>query len=157
MSGTIPPMHEAFFFLGIVWVSFCFAKVEIAIEGGHGWAENLPTWRLSSHNWASLLFFAGKPATGYHVWMELFVLSILHIVYAYVPYSLGIELEILAWFCFFSVLEDFLWFALNPAFGITKFRKENIWWHRKNWWWIAPRDYYILLVIGSALYGVSLY
>lgn len=144
-------MSALFYFLGVIWVSFCFAKVEIATEGGHGWAENLPTWRLSRNNWISILFFGGKPATGYHVWMETFILSILHVVYLYVPFSLATELEIVAYFCFFSVSEDFFWFVFNPAYGIKKFRKGKISWHKK-WWWIAPPDYFILLALGSALY-----
>lgn len=148
-------LQHILFFAGILWTSFAFAEVEIAIEGGHGWAEKLPTWRLPSHNWASLLFFSGKPATGYHVWMEVFILSLMHFVYVFLPFSPMIELQLIAFFCFFSVLEDFLWFALNPAFGIRNFRKEKIWWHRPNWWWIAPRDYYVLLAIGSVLYWTS--
>ncbi len=149
-------MDPLLYVLGIVWVSFCFAQVEIAIEGKHGWAENLPTWRLPKNNWASLLFFAGKPATGYHVWMEVFILSMLHIVYAYVPYSNHIELEILAFFCFFSILEDFFWFAFNPAFGLKKFRRGKIPWHKK-WFLFAPPDYFILGVVGTALYVFAQY
>ncbi len=150
-------MHLALYCIVLIWVSYCFAEVEIAIEGGHGWAENLPTWRLSPHNWASLLFFSGKPATGYHVWMEVFILSILHIPYLYTTPTWSIELEILAFFFLFSVLEDFLWFVRNPAFGIKNFRAEKIWWHQKNWWWIMPRDYYILSTLGVVLYAISLH
>lgn len=148
-------MHEFIFFLVLVWTSLCFAEVEIAIEGGHGWAEKLPTWRLSPHNWASLLFFSGRPITGYHIWMETFILSMLHVVYVYIPFSIAVELQILAFFCFFSILEDFLWFVLNPAFGIHKFRAKFIWWHEKNWLWFAPRDYYILIIIGGVLFAAS--
>ena len=150
-------MHQLFFFLGVAWVAFCFAKVEIAIEGEHGWAENLPTWRLPAESWMSRVFFSGRPVTGYHLWMELFILSMLHLVYAYVGFSFAIELQILAFFCFLSILEDFLWFVLNPAFGIKKFRKENIWWHKAHWWGIAPRDYFVLSVVGALLYAGSLY
>ncbi len=150
-------MPPAFFFFFLLWTSFCFAKVEIAIEGKHGWGEKLPTWRLPTTNWASIIFFSGKPATGYHIWMETFVLSILHTAYIFVEPSLHIELQILAFFFFFSVLEDFLWFALNPAFGVKSFRKEKIWWHRNNWWIVAPRDYFLLGAMGIILYAVSLH
>jgi hypothetical protein len=148
-------MNPAIFFLFLLLTSFTFAKVEIAIEGKYGWAEKLPTWRLPSTNWASLLFFSGKPATGYHVWMETFILAMLHFVYAFTEPSWSIELQILAFFFFFSVAEDFLWFALNPAFGLKKFRKEKIWWHRKHWWRIAPRDYFLLGALGAVLYAIS--
>lgn len=149
-------MSPLLYFLGIGWVSFCFAQLEIAIEGGHGWAERLPTWRLSTNSWASRIFFAGKPATGYHIWMEAFILSTLHLVFVYMPFSLATELQILAFFCFFSVLEDFLWFVLNPAFGIKNFSEGKIWWHKK-WLWVAPPDYFILAIAGTALYTTSLY
>ena len=157
LVGSVVSSREFLYFAGVIWTGFVFAHVEISIEGGNGWASKLPTWRLSRHNWASLLFFAGRPATGYHIWMELFILSVLHIVYLYVPYSLATELEIIAFFCYFTVLEDFFWFVFNPAFGLKKFRPKYIWWHRDRWLWIAPRDYYTLLFIGSLLYAASLY
>ena len=150
-------MSPAVFFLFLLWVSFCFAKVEIAIEGKHGWAENLPTWRLPTTNWASVIFFSGKPATGYQrLDGDILFSSMLHLVYVFVTPSWPIELQIFAFFLFFSVLEDFLWFALNPAFGVRNFRREKIWWHRKHWWVIAPRDHYILLAVGSFLFWLSL-
>jgi hypothetical protein len=148
-------MAPEVFFLFLLWIGFCFAKVEIAIEGPNGWAKNLPTWRLPRDHWVSRVIFSGKPATGYHVWLEVFLISFLHVVYAFVPFSWEIELQLLAFFSFFCVVEDFLWFALNPAFGIRNFRKEKIWWHAEHWWWIAPRDYYVLLVVGGLLYWLS--
>ncbi len=30
----------------VLLLSYFFAKLEIAIEGGDGWAANLPTWRI---------------------------------------------------------------------------------------------------------------
>lgn len=150
-------MHSYLYFLAVLWVAACFAKVEIAVEGKHGWAAELPTWRLPTSNWASMLFFSGRPATGYHVWMEVFILSMLHLVYLFVTPSGAVELQVLAFFLFFSIAEDFLWFVFNPAFGIQNFKREKIWWHRKNWWLFAPRDYFLLAVIGSVLYWVSFY
>lgn len=150
-------MNPVVYFAAILWLSVTFAKVEIAIEDGHGWATDLPTWRLSSNNWVSRIFFSGKPATGYHVWMELFIISVLHSTYIYLPFSWATELAILASFFYFSVFEDFLWFILNPAFGIENFHKDKIWWHRKHWLWIAPLDYYIFLTIGTVLYTAAHY
>ncbi|RJQ35578.1 hypothetical protein C4568_00825 [Candidatus Parcubacteria bacterium] len=148
-------MYPETYFLFLIWVSFVFAKLEIAIEGKRGWAAGLPTWRLPETNWASMLFFAGKPATGYHVWMETFILSILHMTYLFVPFSIAIELQIVAFFMFFSVLEDFLWFVLNPAFGIKNFRKDKIWWHQKSWMGIAPGEYFLFTALGFLLYFLS--
>ena len=146
---------DLLFFCSVLWLSFVFAKLEIAIEGRYGWAENLPTWRLPAGHWLSRCVFGGKPATGYHTWMELTVLTMLHLPYLYVFPTVAIEAHILAFFCFFSIAEDFLWFALNPAFGIANFRASRIWWHRSNWWIFAPRDYFVLLAIGAALFAYA--
>lgn len=150
-------MHYVAYALFLVWISFVFAKVEIAIEGGHGWAEDLPTWRLPAKNWASVIFFSGRPLTGYHAWMVTFILSMAHLMYVFEVPSWSVELQILALFCFFSVLEDFLWFVLNPAYGIKNFRAEKIWWHKKTWLWIMPRDYYVLTILGVVLLATSLH
>lgn len=148
-------MSPAVFFLFLLWISFCAAKVEIAIEGKHGWARDLPTWRLPPTSLVSKLFFSDRPATGYHIWLEILAISVFHMAYIFVPLSWMVELQILAFFCFFCIVEDFLWFAANPAFGIRNFRPEKIWWHKKHWWLIAPRDYYVFLAIGGFLYWLS--
>ncbi len=141
--------------LFILIASFFFAKVEITIEGSAGWAENLPTWKVSKEHWISRLFFGRRPATGYHVWINAFILFILHVVYLFQSLSLAIELQLLALFILFWVFEDFLWFLLNPAYGLKNFRKEKIWWHRDNWWLIAPKEYFIWIPIGIMLACIS--
>jgi hypothetical protein len=146
--------HTITFVLALVWLSYCFAEVEIAIEGPHGWAANLPTWRLSEHHWANA-FLGGKPVTGYHVWVITFVFSILHMPYVFVAPSWALEAQILSFFALFWVLEDFLWFVRNPHFGLANFKPDKIWWH-SVWWGSAPRDYYVGTVIGVALYAISL-
>jgi len=57
----------------------------------------------------------------------------------------------------FFLIEDFLWFVLNPSFGLKRFRAQHIWWHAPTWWWIMPRDYWVFGVIGIALYVVGAY
>lgn len=149
-------MQVLLFIIFLSVLSFIFAKVEIAIEGSEGWAKNFPTWKLPREHWVSQIFFGGRPATGYHFWVILFVLIFLHITFIFNPFSLFIELKLLSFFVLFWVLEDFLWFVLNPAFGIRKFKKENIWWHANNWFVFAPREYFIFIPIGIILYKLSL-
>lgn len=148
-------MSTLVFLLFLLWISFCAAKFEISIEGANGWAKNLPTWRLPPSSWVSKVFFSDKPATGYHIWLEITAISVIHSVYIFVAPSWNIELRILAFFLFFCVVEDFLWFALNPAFGIKNFRADKIWWHQKHWWIFAPRDYYVFLLLGTICYLFS--
>jgi hypothetical protein len=148
-------MNILFPLIFIFVASFLFAKIEIAIEGAHGWAENFPTWKLPKDHWISKLFFGGRPATGYHTWINLFMLFFFHIVYLFQLPSFPVELKLISLLVLFWVLEDFLWFVLNPAYGISNFKKDKIWWHQEGWWWIAPREYFIFVPISVILWDLS--
>ena len=132
-----------------------FALLEIQIEGPDGWAVHLPTWRVENR-WTRLIFGA-RALTGYHVYFHLFLLVVLHTPYALgiASPSIAVELRILSFVLLFWVLEDFLWFVLNPAYGLLAFRRDRIWWHAPDWWWIMPRDYWIFLPLGIAFYVLS--
>ena len=148
-------MHTLLFFAVMFWASFCFAKMEIEIEGEKGWADDLPTWRISKDHVLSRLLAGGRELTGYHLWVQTFVFSLLHIVFVFVSWSWKIELQLLSFIFYIWVVEDFMWFLLNPAFGITKFKKKFIWWHERHWWWFAPREYFIFIPIATLLYYCS--
>ena len=144
------------FVLGLFAVSLLFALVEIHIEGGHGWAANLPTWRVENR-WTRL-FYGNRPLTGYHLYVQLFVL-----VMAHAPWFLDLapltwrgEARVLAFVILFWIVEDFLWFVINPAYGVRKFRRAHVWWHAPTWWWIMPRDYWLFLPVGVFLFCLSL-
>ena len=99
-----------------------FAMVEVQIEGAAGWAANLPTWRLD-HHWMLDLFWGGRPLTGYHVWMFLFMAMVFHLVFIiHSRMSVRLELRVLGSLAVFWILEDFLWFMFNPAFGLSRFK-----------------------------------
>lgn len=146
------------FFIGLLAAAATFALLEIQVEGPNGWAANLPTWRFPSTgigSWITRLF-PGRPLTGYHLWMLVFMAVVVHLQFAFgLPWSLSGEMRAIAFFLLFWVAEDFLWFVLNPHFGIRRFRPEHIPWHRRSWWWLAPRDYWIATVVGFALYAAS--
>jgi hypothetical protein len=125
--------------LGLLIIAFLGAKTEIHIEGKDGWATNLPTYRI--HNSVTQLIFGKQPVTGYHLWLVLFVASIVHLpLLLGVPWSISRELQLLALLCFFVVLEDFFWFVLNPHYGLKKFSSMHITWH-KDWLWPFPQSY----------------
>jgi hypothetical protein len=132
--------------------AFTFARVEIEIEGPHGWAESLPTWRVSNR-WTKL-FYGCRPLTGYHLWLQVFVFMLAHLAFALrlCPWSWAAELRVIGFVIIFFIVEDFLWFVLNPAYGLKRFRREHIWWHAPTWWWIMPRDYWVFLVVGCGIY-----
>lgn len=94
-------MDHIIFFLLLFWTSFVFAKVEIEIEGPHGWAEKLPTWRLPKEHWVSKRLFGGRHATGYHVWINIFIFSFLHIIYLFTNFNLKLELMLLSFWVLF--------------------------------------------------------
>jgi hypothetical protein len=129
-----------------------FAQLEIQIEGGAGWAANLPTWRRDSR-WTRLVL-GGRPLTGYHVYCHLFVLVLLHLPFGagLADWSVHGEVRIIAFLILFWILEDFLWFVLNPRYGIRGFTRRRAPWHASAWWWIMPREYWVFMPLGFLLY-----
>lgn len=142
------------FYSLVLWIGFVFAKLEIMIEGEHGWAEKLPAWRLPKNHILSKLFSGGRELTGYHVWVHVFVFSMLHLVYIFELPTLSTEMTLWAFLFYIWVVEDFLWFVLNPAFGVRKFKKKHIAWH-PNWWLFAPIDYFVFLPLATLLYWLA--
>lgn len=147
-------MGDFAYFGGLVAAAICFALLEIQIEGPNGWASNLPTWRLKN----TLLnrLFPGRPLTGYHLWMLVFIAIVAHLPFTFgLPWTWRGELKAISFILIFWVVEDFAWFLLNPHYGLARFRPQFITWHQKAWWWIAPRDYWIATCVGVALYCVA--
>ena len=147
-------MEHAVFALFLLASATAFALLEIQIEGRHGWAENLPTWRIDNR-WTRRLW--KKPLTGYHLYAQGFVFLCAH-----APFGLGLagwglaaELRVLSFVALFWVLEDFLWFVCNPSYGLHRFNPQSIAWHRDAWWWVAPRDYWIGVPLGVLLYVLA--
>jgi hypothetical protein len=128
----------------MVFMAFILALWEIQIEGAAGWCANLPTWRVEK-GWLMRLTGA-RPLTGYHVFMTVFLLSFVHLPLFFKAWTWRLELLLMGFYIGMVLLEDFLWFVLNPDYGIRKFRKGQIWWH-KSWWGPVPSFYWILLVI----------
>ncbi len=148
-------MEHLRFALYVVATAAACAMAEIHIEGAHGWAEALPTWRKK--NRLTRLLIGDKPLTGYHTFMWLSVAALLHSAYGLglATFSLRTEARVVSFLILFGVLEDFLWFVLNPSFGIRRFSPGNVWWHAGSWWWFMPREYWGFLPLGIAAYLVS--
>lgn len=135
------------------WIAlsaFCFAQVEIQIEGPVGWAANLPTWRFENH-WLLDILWGGRAMTGYHAWVFPFVALIFHVpIFLRGRWSWRMEARIIGMIMLFWVIEDTLWFVLNPAYGWSKFSAAHVPWH-KRWWGALPAEYWQSSVIGSLL------
>jgi hypothetical protein len=149
-------MTHLLFAASVGVTAWLFALAEIQIEGPHGWAARLPTWRIENR-WTRLLY-GSKPLTGYHLYVQLFVLALVHLPFllSLAAFSWRAEARIAAFFILFWVLEDFLWFVLNPAYGLRRFRRQDIWWHAPCWWSIMPRDYWVFVPVAAVLYWASL-
>lgn len=151
---------EPVFFLLLTLV---LALLEIEIEGKYGWAEKTATWYRTSGIWGKLIpsVLGGKPSTGYHTYMNLLLLLFLHTPFYFgdMKWSLSNELIIISVFFMLSVVWDFLWFVLNPEYTVRNFKKENIWWHNKNYWILGlfPSDYLKGVLVSIAFaYGAYL-
>lgn len=144
-------MEVKLFFWSIL-IAFILAEVEIQIEGKDGWAKNLPTWKIE--NKLTKLLFNGGHITGYHFWMFLMILILLHFPFLFISWSISLEFKILASYSLLVTLEDFLWFVLNPYYGIKKFNSKNIPWH-KNWIGPVPSNYIIGIAFGISFIYLS--
>lgn len=155
--GSATPHHPLRIVLTLAWVlllGFFFAQTEIQIEGAGGWAANLPTWRIEKH-WMLDLFWGGRAMTGYHAWIFPFIALFFHFPLVFIQqWSLKLECRVIGCIMLFWITEDFLWFVLNPAYGLERFAPEHILWH-KHWWWFAPSDYWVSLFISSLLLWFS--
>ena len=132
------------FLLLMFLLAIILALWEIQIEGKDGWAANLPGWRIKT-GWLIKLT-GGRPITGYHVFMTLFLIIIVHLPLIFTAWSWRVESLLLGFYVGMIFIEDFLWFILNPDYGIKSFRKGNVWWH-KQWWGPVPSLYWFLLII----------
>jgi len=145
-----------YFFVYIFFLSLFYAKLEIEIEGEHGWAQNLPTW-VYKPKWIISLM-NGKYPTGYHTFsFALFIPAIFHFPIFFADWNLSREFVVLGAFFLFLVMEDFLWFSLNPKFSIKNFNSKNkkIWWHKK-WFGPLPEFYLESLVIAFIFLSLGL-
>ena len=129
----------------MVFLAFILALWEIQIEGKDGWAAKAPCWRIEK-GWIVKLVMKGRPITGYHFFMTLFLITMVHLPLFFVSWSWRLESLLIGFYLGMVLLEDFLWFVFNPYYGIKSFRKGKIWWHKK-WWGPVPDFYWIFLII----------
>jgi hypothetical protein len=137
------------FLVFMVFMAAILALWEIQIEGKDGWAARLPTRRIEK-GWV-VRVTGGRPLTGYHLFLTVFLIGMVHLPLFFTPWTWRLESLLLGYYLGMVLAEDFLWFVFNPAYGLKNFRKGKIWWH-PSWWGPVPGFYWPLLVIGSALF-----
>lgn len=151
--------------LFLFFLATVFALLEIQIEGPHGWASHLPTWRPKTRNVAVKFYermMSGKELTGYH----LSIFGLVFLIFM-LPFFLGLSVTAenifkeLAFYFLFVPLWDFIWFVLNPWYPLKSFQKNNI--NHKAWFLGMPTDYYfssaaslVVVLIGQYIFGADL-
>jgi hypothetical protein len=147
---TNRPFHVMLTVIWVMLLGVFFAQAEIQIEGAHGWATSLPTWRIE-HHWLLDIFWGGRAMTGYHAWVFPFITMFMHFPLFFVGHwSWRAEVRVIACVMVFWVTEDFLWFVMNPAYGMARFNPEVVTWH-KHWILGAPTDYWTFAILSVLL------
>ncbi len=140
--------------IGLLIYMAAWAIIEIEIEGRRGWSEGTETWYRFTGTPARIymVFTGGKPLTGYHLAMNVINIT----AFWYWTRSLGTTLT--AWILF-AVIEDFLWFVLNPRFGIKNFGRKKVWWHSRSYWVLGwfPLDYLVGIAVSTAVSAATLW
>jgi len=138
--------------MAVSLLAYFFANVEVQIEGADGWAAKLPvTFRVEDH-WLLDVFWGGRAMTGYHAWVFPFVFLFFHFPLVFSgTWSLRIEARVMGCVMWFWLLEDFLWFVINPAYGLVRFHPGAIPWH-PHWFAGLPVDYWVFSVVSVAAF-----
>ena len=143
-------LHTLLILLWVGLLGLFFAMTEIQIEGPHGWAASLPTWRIEHHPLLDI-FWGGRPLTGYHAWVFAFMFLVFHFPHVVRgSFDRRTEARCLGGLMIFWIVEDVLWFVLNPAYGLARFTPAHIPWHH-HWLLGVPTDYLVFTVAGLAL------
>lgn len=131
--------------------SLLWALMFVNAEGSDGWGGK-SGWVISGKKWFFMnLFTFGRPIR------LLPVFGIITFIVSYLfpplwniskgfPFTLTNWGELIAYFALFAILEDLLWFLVNPHYGFSKFKKEFIPWHPR-WFLRIPIDYWIGVVV----------
>lgn len=128
-------------------VAFVLAQLEIQVEGPHGWAERLPTWRWDG---PGVRRWFGKPVTGYHLSLLALILLFMHAPLLHAGAGWRQEAELLSLFCLLTVCWDFLWFACNPHYGVSRLRPGRVWWF-PSWILGLPQPYWGGMLLSALL------
>ncbi len=140
-------LQDFLLFLTIQAAMALFALAEAYQEGKHGWKYN--------HRWFSVPLPGGYWLHAYHVFIFLgiFPLFLFVIPLLLVGWNTHLFLVILFSFLMGLVLEDFLWFVVNPQFSFKKWKPKYVRWY--PWVQIGtvaiPLGYLVVLLLSSIL------
>lgn len=143
-----------FFILFVGLTATVHALLEIQIEGAKGWAEKLPTKHFSSE--IIKRFTEVGYITGFHIATGALIVAFAHFPVLFVQHWTWMnELTVIAFILLHFTVEDFLWFVYNPVYGLQKFNKQYIWWH-KHWLFYLPASYWVSLPLAILFLAISI-
>jgi len=116
-------------------LSILLALLEIQIEGVHGWASKLPTWKWKIGNFVM---------TGYHAYLWAFLIVFIHIPFIFIRWNWTRECYLLTFFLMLLLLEDTFWFLFN-----RKFKWRDYWRYPKIQ--CIPYFYFIIAFLALIL------
>ena len=120
--------------LGYILLIFAaIAFWEAYIEGSNGWAAKQVGWRINFK-----VGFLKRPLDAYHFWSWLVMLP-MFLMLPFVMFGFNAHLFwlVVIGFLLGTVLEDYLWFVVNPAFPYKDFKPGKVWWH----YWIGFKNF----------------
>ena len=138
-------------FIWMIVLAYLHAWQETQIEGKSGWAKHLPTFRI---NVMLTKLLIGKHITGYHIFLLAMFITIFHGVFLFLPWSLRTEALVFGLFSLYFVIEDFMFFVVNPHYPLKNFKRGKIEWHRR-WFCKLPVSYWWGIIIGVFLLWIG--
>ncbi len=138
----------------IYWflVALFIALFEIEIEGKYGWAEKTATWnRKFRFPKNGGRFSISRSLTGYHLFLNIFLFLFMHSTFFLSgTFSIEQELKLLSIYFTWILVWDYLWFILNPYYGLNAFSQKSVWWFGKEPWILGRFPVKYLLQLAAA-------
>lgn len=141
-------MSDIIILLYILGIFVSIGFWEAYIEGKGGWAKNQVGWRINFK-----VGFLRRPLDAYHFWSWLIMIPMcLMLPFVMFGWDWHLFWIVVIGFLLGTVIEDFLWFVVNPVFPLRDFKPKKVWWH----YWVGFGKFklpeiYILYPILAAL------
>lgn len=107
-----------------IWIILAFVSTsfwEAYIEGKHPWASRQIGWSRKISNHITL--------TAYHFWLLITFIFLLTLPVVVTGWNAKLFGIILSAACIGIIVEDFLWFVINPYYSLKKFNSNDAPWY----------------------------
>lgn len=148
--------------LSFAWyiVALLFSAMFASIET-NPYAQGLPTWRPDPNLWwVKVLYWVpnlGRPVNGLDTFALLLMGAVYFLIFAWdmahkFPTGLYLWFESATYFVGFNLIEDWVWYALNPNWGWHRFNAASLpTWMYHHWLLGFPSQYWEAFLGGFML------